>query len=195
MLLREIVRALRHEVNLVVFCQQLMVETRNKESLIKDFEPKDRLIVSIADILTLSMFISISPAVREAVNAYHRGDDKRDLTPFKNFLKQVIQCFVFFCFFCFFFHFGISRYVNKCLVPQAQHYTYKVLISPRADCHNTKPRSLVVPRSRPPHLQSQQLSLRQDPPQGSVQWPSRGVLQYRWLAWRGGQARLLQSNC
>ena len=91
MLLREIVRALRHEINLVVFCHQLMTETTRakKDNVIKEFEAKERLIVSITDIITLSMFIGISPAVREAVNAYHRGDDKRDLTPFKNYLKQV----------------------------------------------------------------------------------------------------------
>ena len=91
MLLREIVRSLRHEVNLVVFCHQLMIETRNRENNIKDFDAKERLVVSVTDILTLAMFISISPAVREAVNAYHRMDDKRDLTPFKNYLKQIGQ--------------------------------------------------------------------------------------------------------
>eukprot|EP00095_Tigriopus_kingsejongensis_P007538 snap_masked-scaffold104_size368486-processed-gene-0.6 protein:Tk07538 transcript:snap_masked-scaffold104_size368486-processed-gene-0.6-mRNA-1 annotation:"isoform cra_c" len=86
-LLREIVRALRHDINLQSFCLQLM-QDRQKDPVFKDFEFKDRLFTSLTDIVVLSMFIGISPQVREIINGQSRNE-KKDLAPLKAYLKQV----------------------------------------------------------------------------------------------------------
>lgn len=86
-LLREIVRALRHDVNLQAFCLTLMQE-RPKDNLFRDFEFKERLLVSITDLVTLAMYLGVSPSAREAFNAHSRGD-KKDMTVFRKYLKQV----------------------------------------------------------------------------------------------------------
>ncbi len=54
----------------------------------KDFEFKDRMFTSIADLVTLSVFLGVSPPVREAVAAAARGDRVRDVSAFKAYLKQ-----------------------------------------------------------------------------------------------------------
>ncbi len=54
----------------------------------KDFEFKDRMFTSIADLVTLSVFLGVSPPVREAVAAAARGDRGRDVSAFKAYLKQ-----------------------------------------------------------------------------------------------------------
>ena len=46
------------------------------------------MFTSITDLVSLAIFLGISPGVKEAMTAYLRGDDKKDLTPYKNFLKQ-----------------------------------------------------------------------------------------------------------
>ena len=61
---------------------------RNKEVFVADFEFRERMFTSITDLITLAIFLGISPGVKEAMTAYLRGDDKKDLTPYKNFLKQ-----------------------------------------------------------------------------------------------------------
>lgn len=88
-LLREIVRVLRHEINLPVFCLQLMSEPIN-DNVFKDFEYKERLFHSLVDLIALSMFLGISPGVREALGSINRGE-KKDVSAFKNFLMQVRQ--------------------------------------------------------------------------------------------------------
>jgi len=52
----------------------------------KDFEFKDRMFTSLTDLITLAIFLTISPAVRDAF--YNKGD-KKDTTAFKAFLTQV----------------------------------------------------------------------------------------------------------
>ena len=55
----------------------------------KEFEFKDRMFSSVTDLVTLSIFLGVSPAVREAINAIARGERGRDLSAFKSYLKQV----------------------------------------------------------------------------------------------------------
>ncbi len=86
-LLREIVRALRHEINLQAFCLTLMQE-RPKEHLFRDFEFKERMFINITDLVTLAMYVGLSPSVREALVAHTRGD-RKDMTPLRKFLNQV----------------------------------------------------------------------------------------------------------
>ncbi len=44
---------------------------------------------SLADLVTLAIFLGVSPSVREALNAFLRGDHGRDIGAFKSYLKQV----------------------------------------------------------------------------------------------------------
>lgn len=46
------------------------------------------MFTSITDLITLAIFLGISPQVKEGMTAYIRGDDKKDMTAFRNFLKQ-----------------------------------------------------------------------------------------------------------
>ena len=75
-LLREMMRALRHELPLTTFCSALlqgtMVEPR--ESLLKEFEFKDRLVSSVVDLVTLCIFLAVNPLVRESAALVARGD-------------------------------------------------------------------------------------------------------------------------
>ena len=87
MLLREIVRSLRYDaVNLYVFCKHLMLENK-MESQIREFEFKERFFTSVVDLVVLSVFLGVTPPVRESINAHHRGE-RKDLTPYKAFLRQ-----------------------------------------------------------------------------------------------------------
>jgi len=88
-LLREIVRCLRHDINLPVFCHFLMnSQLRDKFEHFKEYEFKERMFSSLVDLVTLSIFLSISPAVREGLNAVTRGE-RKDITAYKNFLLAV----------------------------------------------------------------------------------------------------------
>ena len=88
-LLREIVRFLRYDINLHTFCVHLMQLPPNKELMARDFEFRERMFTSITDLITLAIFLGISPPVKEGMTAYIRGDDKKDrISPFKSFLKQ-----------------------------------------------------------------------------------------------------------
>ena len=84
-LLREIVRVLRFDsaVNLPVFCKTLMAVDSKMEAQLRDFEHKERFFTSVVDLVVISIFLGISPAVREALNGH-----KKDLSPYKLFLRQ-----------------------------------------------------------------------------------------------------------
>ena len=63
-------------------------KTKCPFQVFKDFEFKERMFQSIVDLVTLSMFLGVSPAVRENLNAINRGE-KKDLTAYKTYLKHV----------------------------------------------------------------------------------------------------------
>nr|CAD7438682.1 unnamed protein product [Timema bartmani] len=86
-LVREIVRVLRHDVNLSVLCRGLM-EKKDNTPPFRDFEFKERMFVSVVDLVTLCIFLAISPQVREASSLLARGD-KREITSLHNFQMQV----------------------------------------------------------------------------------------------------------
>ena len=88
-LLREIIRCLRHDINLPMFCLNLMMDKlREKFENFKEFEFKERIFTSLVDIITLSIFLGISPNVREGLNAFSRGD-KKDLSAYKTYMKNI----------------------------------------------------------------------------------------------------------
>ncbi|XP_064607195.1 integrator complex subunit 1-like [Liolophura sinensis] len=77
-LLREIVRSLRHDLTFSHFCLGMMQE--RTEAKFVDMEPpfKERYVNSIVDLITLSILLGVTPAVREAATAQARGE-RRDL--------------------------------------------------------------------------------------------------------------------
>ncbi|XP_014664125.1 PREDICTED: integrator complex subunit 1-like [Priapulus caudatus] len=85
-LLREIVRALRHDINFPVFCQGLMVE--RKDSLFRDLEPvlKERFLVSVVDMVTLCVLLGVTPVVKDS--AQSRGE-RKDMEALRNYQQQV----------------------------------------------------------------------------------------------------------
>ncbi|XP_045031439.1 integrator complex subunit 1 [Daphnia magna] len=88
-LLREVVRALRHDLPLVTFCAALLhgcMQDRRKAA-IREFEFKDRLLNSLADLTTLCIFLAISPSVRESASLVARGD-LREMELFRQFHVQ-----------------------------------------------------------------------------------------------------------
>lgn len=83
-LLREIVRVCRHDINLATFSQTLMSERPDLTQQLLTFEFKERMFMSIADLLCLCMLMAISPQVKEAATLSQRTD-KKDVSLLKNF--------------------------------------------------------------------------------------------------------------
>ncbi|KAK2190119.1 hypothetical protein NP493_86g01019 [Ridgeia piscesae] len=84
-LMREIVKAAKHDFNFTEFALGLM-EERDFHSL----EPplKDRMFLSLTDLIALTELLSITPSVREAVTAQARGCHK-DTEQLRTFQKQI----------------------------------------------------------------------------------------------------------
>lgn len=75
-LLREIVRCTRLDMNFSTFCLGLMQE--RTESKFTEMEPnlKERYIMSLADLISMDILLSISPSIREAAAGFMQGDPK-----------------------------------------------------------------------------------------------------------------------
>ena len=55
---------------------------------IKEFQEKERMFTSLVDLITMAIFLSITPQVKEGFNAIARGE-RKDISGYKNFLKSV----------------------------------------------------------------------------------------------------------
>ncbi|XP_030383535.1 integrator complex subunit 1 [Scaptodrosophila lebanonensis] len=64
--LRELVRMLRFDVNLVKFCKSFLSEREELTPQIEQFEFRERIFHSMVDIVCLCMFLSATPQAREA---------------------------------------------------------------------------------------------------------------------------------
>ncbi|KAH7957411.1 hypothetical protein HPB52_018572 [Rhipicephalus sanguineus] len=84
----EIIRSLRHDLNFSAFCLGLMQE--RKETQFQELEQplRERLFMSITDLIVKAIFLAITPAVREAATALFRGE-KKDISPLRNYQMQV----------------------------------------------------------------------------------------------------------
>uniref|UniRef100_UPI00358F4073 integrator complex subunit 1 n=1 Tax=Myxine glutinosa TaxID=7769 RepID=UPI00358F4073 len=91
LLLREIAKQCKHEMDFQAFCQGLM-EERNEPPFL-EMECKERFVIQITDLLTLSMMLSITAQVKEAGIACDKGE-KKNLEPLRTFQRQIaaIQC-------------------------------------------------------------------------------------------------------
>ncbi|XP_031573151.1 integrator complex subunit 1-like [Actinia tenebrosa] len=87
-LLKEIVRVLRHEMNFVALCRGFMQERTDTQ--FKELDPavKERMFLSLADLITMTTMLSISPVVKDLAMAFARGD-KKNLTALHEFQKNV----------------------------------------------------------------------------------------------------------
>ncbi|XP_071131635.1 integrator complex subunit 1-like isoform X1 [Mytilus edulis] len=87
-LLREIARNLRHDVHFSAFCLGLMQE-RN-EPKFSDMEPafKERYASSVADIVALTVFLGITPTIRETAVPSVKSE-KKDLDALHTFRDQI----------------------------------------------------------------------------------------------------------
>lgn len=88
--LRELVKTLRYDIKLTVFCQALLVGTPN----IENFEFRDRVFYSLIDLVCLCMFLSVSPQIREANVLLRAGRETKGSKVLIEYYDQMslIQC-------------------------------------------------------------------------------------------------------
>ncbi|XP_061168184.1 integrator complex subunit 1-like [Saccostrea echinata] len=87
-LFREIVRSLKHDINITSFCLGLMQERVESKFMDLDHNLRERYVMAIGDLVTLAIFLCITPQVREAAAALSKGE-KKDLGTLHTFRQQV----------------------------------------------------------------------------------------------------------
>uniref|UniRef100_A0A3P9D6L9 Integrator complex subunit 1 n=1 Tax=Maylandia zebra TaxID=106582 RepID=A0A3P9D6L9_9CICH len=85
-LLREIIKQTKHEINFQSFCFGLMQE--RKEASYVDMEFKERFVIQVTDLLTVSMMLGITAQVKEAGIAWDKGE-KKNLEVLRSFQNQI----------------------------------------------------------------------------------------------------------
>ncbi|TSS23714.1 Integrator complex subunit 1 [Bagarius yarrelli] len=85
-LLREIIKQTKHEINFQSFCLGLMQE--RKEASYTDMEFKERFVIQVTDLLTVSMMLGITAQVKEAGIAWDKGE-KKNLEVLRAFQNQI----------------------------------------------------------------------------------------------------------
>ncbi|XP_056870857.1 integrator complex subunit 1 isoform X1 [Takifugu flavidus] len=89
-LLREIIKQTKHEINFQSFCFGLMQE--RKETSYVEMEFKERFVIQVTDLLTVSMMLGITAQVKEAGIAWDKGEKKillSDLEVLRSFQNQI----------------------------------------------------------------------------------------------------------
>ncbi|XP_046407555.1 integrator complex subunit 1 [Ischnura elegans] len=92
-LLREVVRVLRHDVDLGALARGLMRERTPPPALATasgEIEHRERMFVAVVDLVALCVFLAVSPNVREAANLIARGD-RREIKVIQAFQMQVAK--------------------------------------------------------------------------------------------------------
>uniref|UniRef100_A0A3B3ZVG2 Uncharacterized protein n=1 Tax=Periophthalmus magnuspinnatus TaxID=409849 RepID=A0A3B3ZVG2_9GOBI len=84
-LLREIIKQTKHEINFQSFCFGLMQE--RKEASYVDMEFKERFVIQVTDLLTVSMMLGITAQVKEAGIAWDKGEKKLEVL--RSFQNQI----------------------------------------------------------------------------------------------------------
>ncbi|XP_056609183.1 integrator complex subunit 1 isoform X2 [Triplophysa dalaica] len=85
-LLREIIKQTKHEINFQSFCLGLMQE--RKEATYVEMEFKERFVIQVTDLLTVSMMLGITAQVKEAGIAWDKGE-KKNLEVLRSFQNQI----------------------------------------------------------------------------------------------------------
>ncbi|KAJ4932091.1 hypothetical protein JOQ06_010521 [Pogonophryne albipinna] len=85
-LLREIIKQTKHEINFGAFCFGLMQE--RKETIYLELEFKERFVIQVTDLLTVSMMLGITAQVKESGLAWDKGE-KKNLESLRAFQNQI----------------------------------------------------------------------------------------------------------
>lgn len=85
-LLREIIKQTKHDINFQAFCLGLMQE--RKEATYVDMEFKERFVIQVTDLLTVSMMLGITAQVKESGVAWDKGE-KKNLEALRSFQNQI----------------------------------------------------------------------------------------------------------
>ncbi|XP_063606575.1 integrator complex subunit 1-like isoform X2 [Penaeus indicus] len=131
-LLREIVRALRHDMQFQKFCQGLMKE--RKDPAFRDtFEFKERMFHSTTDLIVLTIFVAISPQVRESATQMYRGEhrDPDIVRRYQEMVASIQRDAIHWMY----------RVVPKCYNPSKEEYTrclHKLLMFEQAEVYFIK---------------------------------------------------------
>jgi integrator complex subunit 1 len=91
MFLRELVKMLRFDINLVVFCKGLMANRPEFIQQVETSEFRERCCFSIADLVCLCRFLSVSPQIRDAHNAITKSSHDQKSSLVYNFYNQMSQ--------------------------------------------------------------------------------------------------------
>lgn len=91
MFLRELVKMLRYDINLVVFCKALMANRPEFIEQIEKSEFRERCCFAIADLVCLCRFLSVSPHIRDAHNAITKSSHDQKSSLVYNFYNQMSQ--------------------------------------------------------------------------------------------------------
>ncbi|KAK8386997.1 hypothetical protein O3P69_017976 [Scylla paramamosain] len=131
-LLREIVRALRHDMQFQKFCQGLMKD-RKDAAFRESFEFKERMFHSVTDLIVLTMFVAISPQVRESGGQLYRGEP-RELESVRRY-QELVACIQRDA-----LHW-LYKVVPKCYSPSKEEFTrclHKLLMFEQAEVYYVK---------------------------------------------------------
>uniref|UniRef100_A0A6E8VUW2 Uncharacterized protein n=1 Tax=Anopheles coluzzii TaxID=1518534 RepID=A0A6E8VUW2_ANOCL len=86
--LRELVKMLRYDINLTVFCKMLLQNRADLTPQIASSEFRDRIFHSIVDLVCLCMFLSVSPQIREANVSIRSGRETKGSSALSAFYQQ-----------------------------------------------------------------------------------------------------------
>lgn len=89
--LRELVKMLRFDINLVVFCKTLMSDRPEFITQVEASEFRERCCQSIADLVCLCRLLSVSPQIRDAHNAIAKSTHDQKSSLVYNFYNQMSQ--------------------------------------------------------------------------------------------------------
>lgn len=92
MFLRELVKILRYDINLVVFCKALMSDRRTEFiQQVEANEFRERCCFAIADLVCLCRLLSVSPHIRDAYNAITKSNHDQKSSLVYNFYTQMAE--------------------------------------------------------------------------------------------------------
>lgn len=92
--LRELVKMLRYDIKLTVFCQAFLMSNPSIEHQFENFEFRDRVFYAMIDLVCLCMFLSVSPQIREANVLLRAGRETKGSKILVEYYDQMsrIQC-------------------------------------------------------------------------------------------------------
>lgn len=87
--LRELVKMLRYDIKLTVFCSKLLTMNKTLISQCDALEYRDRIFYSMIDLECLCMFLSVSPQIKEAIVSLRAGRENRGSKVLHEFYEQM----------------------------------------------------------------------------------------------------------